>query len=86
MIGIGGISIDPAGLNAMGVATIVFPNDTVAAQVDGTSRGKGAFYDLYGAEPPPARRSYLFFDSTNFPVALPRSVATGGTCANTVGR
>src|SRR6476619_2749443 len=28
MIGIGGISIDPAGLNAMGVATIVFPNDT----------------------------------------------------------
>jgi hypothetical protein len=50
MIGIGGISIDAAGLNAMGVATIVFPNDTVAAQVDGSSRGKGAFYDLYGAD------------------------------------
>jgi len=52
MIGIGGIAIDPAGLNAMGVATIVFPNDTVAVQVDSGSRGKGAFYDLYGADHP----------------------------------
>lgn len=49
MIGIGGISLDPAGLNAMGVATINFPNDAVALQTDGSSRGKGAFYDLYGA-------------------------------------
>jgi len=48
MIGIGGISIGAAQLNAMGVATIVFPNDAVAAQQDGTSRGKGVFYDLYG--------------------------------------
>jgi hypothetical protein len=52
MIGMGGISIDPGGLNAMGVATIVFPNDAVAAQVDSSSRGKGAFYDLYGADHP----------------------------------
>jgi len=50
MIGIGGISIDAAGLNAMGVATIIFPNNTLAQQ-DGTqSRGKGAFYDLYGKD------------------------------------
>src|SRR5262249_22626868 len=49
MIGIGGISIDPAGLNAMGVATIIFPNDTVGQQNDSSSRGKGVFYDLYGS-------------------------------------
>jgi len=52
MIGIGGISIGPAQLNAMGVATIVFPNDVVAAQVDASSRGKGVFYDLYGSTHP----------------------------------
>src|SRR5262252_1485373 len=46
MIGMGGINIDPAGLNAMGVATIIFPNDTVAQQ--NNSRGLGVFYDLYG--------------------------------------
>ncbi|HSY39417.1 MAG TPA: hypothetical protein VLA79_07810, partial [Polyangia bacterium] len=42
MIGIGGISIGPATLNSLGVATIIFPNDTLAAQVDGGSRGMGA--------------------------------------------
>jgi hypothetical protein len=52
MIGIGGISIGPATLNDLGVATIIFPNDTLAAQVDGGSRGMGAFYDLYGANHP----------------------------------
>ncbi len=52
MIGIGGIGIDPAKLNSMGVATIIFPNDTVAQQMDGSSRGKGAFYELYGATHP----------------------------------
>ena len=46
MIGMGGINIDPAGLNAMGVATIIFPNDTVAQQ--NNARGIGVFYDLYG--------------------------------------
>jgi hypothetical protein len=50
MIGIGGIAIGPAQLNAMGVATITFPNDTIAAQVDAGSRGQGAFYDLYGSD------------------------------------
>jgi hypothetical protein len=49
MIGIGGISIDPVGLNNMGVATIIFPNDAVGQQNDSSSRGKGAFYDLYGS-------------------------------------
>jgi hypothetical protein len=49
MIGIGGISLGEAELNALGVATIIFPNGTVAEQQDGGSRGKGLFYDLYGA-------------------------------------
>ncbi len=50
MIGIGGISLGAAKLNAMGVATIIFPNDTVAQQASGSSRGLGAFYDLYGSD------------------------------------
>jgi hypothetical protein len=52
MIGIGGINIGPATLNAMGVATIVFPNDALAAQDSASSRGTGAFYDFYGATHP----------------------------------
>jgi hypothetical protein len=49
MIGIGGVSIGSTQLAAMGVAIINFPNDIVAQQADGTSRGKGLFYDLHGA-------------------------------------
>ena len=45
IIGVGGISI-PVPSN---VATIVFDNDGMAAQRDGSSRGKGKFYDLYGS-------------------------------------
>jgi hypothetical protein len=49
MIGMGGIAIGPAQLNQMGVATIVFPNSTVAAQDGPQSRGQGLFYDFYGS-------------------------------------
>lgn len=52
MIGIGRITIGPAELRNLGVATIVFPNDVVAEQHDATSRGRGRFYDLYGADHP----------------------------------
>ena len=52
MIGMDGINIGPDQLNALGVATIIFPSDTLATQVDGGSRGMGAFYDLYGANHP----------------------------------
>jgi hypothetical protein len=52
MIGIGGINIGPTELNSLGVATVIFPNDTIALENDGTSRGMGAFYDLYGAKHP----------------------------------
>jgi hypothetical protein len=49
MIGIGGIALGPDQLSAMGVALINFPNDAVALQNDGGSRGMGVFYDLYGS-------------------------------------
>ena len=52
MIGIGGISIGPAQLSAMGVATIIFPNDSIAAQVNASSRGQGLFYNLYTSAHP----------------------------------
>ncbi|KAL4932391.1 putative extracelular cellulose binding protein (Cip2) [Aspergillus undulatus] len=35
-----------------GLATITFPNDNIAQQTDTSSRGKGLFYDLYGADHP----------------------------------
>lgn len=45
IIAYGGASIPiPAG-----VATITFNNDDMAAQQDKSSRGKGKFYNLYGA-------------------------------------
>ncbi|TEB27853.1 hypothetical protein FA13DRAFT_839778 [Coprinellus micaceus] len=45
VIALGGANIPvPAG-----IAVITFPTDDLAAQVDTTSRGKGIFYDLYGA-------------------------------------
>jgi hypothetical protein len=45
IIAYGGASIPiPAG-----VATVTFSNDDIAAQVDGSSRGKGKFFTLYGS-------------------------------------
>jgi hypothetical protein len=49
MIGIGGISLGASQLNAMGVATIIFPNDVLGQQTSASSRGQGAFYDFYGS-------------------------------------
>jgi hypothetical protein len=49
MIGIGGISLNTMALQQQGVALITFPNDDVGAQTDGTSRGKGKFFTLYGS-------------------------------------
>jgi hypothetical protein len=48
MIGVGGIMLGSAQLNAMGVATIIFPNDAIAEQ--NNVRGRGAFYTLYGSD------------------------------------
>jgi len=48
MIGVGGSSLDPELLDELGIATIRFDNDAIAAQVGAQSRGIGKFYDLYG--------------------------------------
>lgn len=52
MIGMGRISIGPAELLRLGVATIIFPNDDLAAQHDAASRGHGLFYDFYAVDHP----------------------------------
>ena len=49
MIGIDGIELGPTELQQMGVALITFPASSVAQQNDGSSRGIGNFYDVYGA-------------------------------------
>jgi hypothetical protein len=49
MIAMGGSSLNDAELAALGIASIRFPNDDVAAQMNASSRGRGKFYDLYGA-------------------------------------
>ncbi len=49
MIGLGDVGIGKDALRDMGVATIRFPNDVVAAHKDQGSRGVGAFFDLYGS-------------------------------------
>ncbi len=49
MIAIGGISLNAQALAQQGVAVITFPNDDVGAQNDGSSRGQGKFFDLYGS-------------------------------------
>jgi hypothetical protein len=49
MIAMGGSSLNNADLDALGIASIRFPNDDVAQQMNASSRGRGKFYDLYGA-------------------------------------
>jgi hypothetical protein len=47
MIGIGRSSLDNAELLGRGIAIINFPNNDVAEQLNGTSRGRGKFFTLY---------------------------------------
>jgi hypothetical protein len=49
MIGCGMNSLDTTALRNLGVALITFPSDTVAQENDGSSRGKGLFYNMYGS-------------------------------------
>ena len=48
IIGIGGSWINNDELAKQGIAIIQFPNNEIAEQLNGSSRGKGKFYDLYG--------------------------------------
>ena len=47
MIAIGGSSLPS--FASLGVAAITFPNDDIAAQVSGSSRGQGKFFQFYGS-------------------------------------
>jgi hypothetical protein len=49
MIGCGFSSLNNSVLSSLGVAVITLPNSTIAQQTDGSSRGKGRFYDMYGS-------------------------------------
>ena len=48
IIGIGSSNLNNTALLGMGVAIINFPNNTVAEQTNGGSRGKGLFYNMFG--------------------------------------
>ena len=49
MIGCGFSSLNNTELSNMGVAVINFPSDDIAQENDGTSRGIGKFYTIYGS-------------------------------------
>ncbi len=49
IIGMGGSSLNNTALLNRGIAVITFPNNDIAEQTDGSSRGKGKFYTLYGS-------------------------------------
>lgn len=50
MIGIGRSSLNNDELTRLGVATISFPNNEIGEQLNGGSRGKGKFFELYGSD------------------------------------
>ncbi|MGV3704535.1 MAG: hypothetical protein ACO1NU_04070 [Arcticibacter sp.] len=50
IIGMGASNLNNAELLNMGVAVISFPNSKVAEQMNAGSRGKGLFYEMYGAD------------------------------------
>lgn len=49
VIGMGGSSLNNTALLNRGIAVINFPNNDIGEQTDGSSRGKGKFYTLYGS-------------------------------------
>jgi len=52
LIGVGASSLDNTALANLGVAIVNFPSDDLAQQVDGSSRGQGKFYTLWGSDTP----------------------------------
>jgi hypothetical protein len=50
MITMGRFSLNQQLLNKLGVAIINFPNNELGEQLNGGSRGKGKFFDIYGRE------------------------------------
>lgn len=50
IIGMGGSWLNNDELAKQGIAVIQFPNNDIAEQLNGSSRGKGKFYELYGRD------------------------------------
>jgi hypothetical protein len=50
IIGMGGSWINNEALAKQGIALIQFPNNEIAEQLNGGSRGKGKFYEVYGSD------------------------------------
>lgn len=50
IIGMGGSWINNDALAKQGIALIQFPNNDIAEQLNGSSRGKGKFYEVYGSD------------------------------------
>lgn len=50
IIGMGGSWINNEALAKQGIALIQFPNNEIAEQLNGGSRGKGKFYEVYGKD------------------------------------
>ena len=49
MIGVNWDTLNTSEILKLGVALITFPADEIAQEKDGSSRGKGKFFDLYGS-------------------------------------
>jgi hypothetical protein len=49
IIGVGASNLNNSALSSMGVAVINLPNDSIAQQNGGGSRGVGSFYTMYGS-------------------------------------
>ncbi|MDN4502796.1 hypothetical protein QX776_10290 [Alteromonadaceae bacterium BrNp21-10] len=50
MIGVGRSSLNQEALDKLGIALVNFPNNDVGEQQNGSSRGKGKFFELYGSD------------------------------------
>lgn len=50
VIGMGGSWLNNEELAKQGIAVIQFPNNEIAEQLNGSSRGKGKFFELYGSD------------------------------------
>lgn len=77
IIGMGMVSLDNAELQKMGIALITFPNNQLGEQKNGGSRGKGAFYELYGKAHPASAMTAWSWGVSRLVDALEKTPASG---------
>jgi hypothetical protein len=77
IIGMGMVSLDNAELQRMGIALITFPNNLVGEQKNGSSRGKGTFYDLYGKDHPASSMTAWSWGVSRLVDAIEKTPAAG---------